>query len=285
MRRIEKVVLSVILAWLSVGEVAFSADVEDAQPKRVLIIPSYRQGIPFTDLIAKSLRTKLTSKSPFPVELNIEYADRERYPDDTYLQQLIEIYRQKYVQPPMDLVIGVGDEAADILIDHGQKVFGKIPMVIVSANPKTLQREFLKSNMTSLLWGPDIDGNVALIEELLPQTRHLFVVSGSALTDREVQKLARTMLGKYAGPLKINYISDISKADLLAKVARLPQNSALLLLVFARDARGATFIPRELLSAMAAKANAPIFGIIDAYLGYGIVGGSLLSAEVQGRRL
>jgi len=55
--------------------------------------------------------------------------------------------------------------------------------------------------------------------------------------------------------------------------------------MFTRDARGTNFIPRELLSVLAANANAPVFGIVDAFLGYGIVGGSLLSAEVQGRRL
>ena len=122
MRRIEKVVLSVILTWLAAGSFAFSADVEDAQPKRVLVIMFYRQGVPWTDLVIKSLRTNLVSKSPSSVELNIEYADRERYPDDTYLKKLVELYRHKYFQPPMDLVIGVGDEAADILIAYGDRV-------------------------------------------------------------------------------------------------------------------------------------------------------------------
>ena len=65
--------------------------------------------------------------------------------------------------------------------------------------------------------------------------------------------------------------------ELLAKVARLPHNSALLYLVFTRDARVAAVISRELLSVMAEKANAPVFGILDSYLGRGIVGGSLLS--------
>jgi secreted Zn-dependent insulinase-like peptidase len=139
------------------------------------------------------------SKSPYPVELNIEYADRKRYPDDTYLQKLIELYRHKYFHPQMDVVIGVGDEAADILVEYGEALFGKIPMVIVSANPKILQRDFLKSHMTSLLWGADIKGNVELIEELFPKTRHLFLVSGSSLTDREAEKLARTTLRKYGG--------------------------------------------------------------------------------------
>lgn len=284
MRRIESVILFVLLAGLLVSSFAHASEAKYAEPKRVLLILFYRQGVPWPGLIAESLRKSLVTKSPHTVELNVEYADRGRYPDDTYLQKLIELYRYKYVHPPMDVVIGVGDEAADILVEYGEAVFGKIPMVIVSANPKILRRDFLKSHMTSLLWGPDIQGNIELIEELFPKTRHLFIVSGSSLTDREAEKLARKTLRKHGGPFEINYISNVSKTGLLEKVARLPENAALLYLAFTRDARGATFVPREILSVISETANAPVFGIIDPYLGYGIVGGSLLSAEVQGRR-
>ncbi len=276
-----KIILFALLAGLVASSSAYASD---AEPKRVLLILFYRQGVPWPDLIADSLRENLVGKSPHPVDLNIEYTDRGRYPDDAYLQKLLDIYRHKYANPPMHLVIGVGDEAADILIEHGEALFGKIPMVIVSANPKTLRRDFLKSHMTSVLWGPDIQGNLELIEALLPQTSHLFIVSGSSVTDREAEKLARTTLRNYGGPLEINYISDISLVDLLEKVARLPENSTLLYLAFTRDTLGATFIPREMLSVISEKANAPVFGIIDPYLGYGIVGGSLLSAADQGRR-
>ena len=281
MQRAANIILLVLLAGLSVSSLAYASD---AEPKRVLLILFYRQGVPWSDRIADSLRENLAVKSPHPVDLNIEYADRGRHPDDAYLQKLIEIYRHKYAHPPMHVVIGVGDEAADILIEHGEAVFGKIPMVIVSANPRILRRDFLKSHMTSALWGPDIRGNVELIEALLPKTRHLFVVSGSSVTDREAEKLARTSLRQYGGPFEINYISDISQVDLLEKVARLPENSALLYLAFTRDTRGADFIPREMLALISSKANAPVFGIIDPYLGFGIVGGSLLSAANQGKR-
>ena len=281
MHRAGKIILLVLLAGLATSSLAYASD---AEQKRVLLILFYRQGVPWPDLIADSLRENLMAKSPHPVDLNIEYADRSRYPDDAYLQKLLEIYRHKYAYRPMHLVIGVGDEAADILIEHGEKLFEKIPMVIVSANPIILRRDFLKSHMTSILWGPDIQGNLELIKALLPKTRHLFIVSGSSKTDREAEKLARTTLRNYEGPFEINYISDISQVDLLEKVARLPENSALLYLAFTRDSRGANFIPREMLSVISEKANAPVFGIIDPYLGYGIVGGSLLSAADQGRR-
>ena len=283
MRRLEKMILLVLLTWLSVGAFAFSADVEDAQPKRVLVILN-RADLPWLNILSQSLQATLQAISPYPVDLHIEYTDQGRFPDDIYLQKLTELYRLKYVDAPMDLVIGVGDEVVDMLVEYGVRLFGEIPMIFISANPKTLQRDFLKPNMTSLLWGADIQGNVNLIEELMPNTRRLFIVSGSSLSDREVQKLAQTSLREYQGPLEINYIDDDSQAALLEKVAQLPENAAMLYLVFNRDAKGAAFVSREMLSAISAKANAPVFGILESYLGFGIVGGSLLSAEVQGRR-
>lgn len=52
-----------------------------------------------------------------------------------------------------------------------------------------------------------------------------------------------------------------------------------------RDAEGQPYISREILSTISETANAPTFGAVDTYLGHGIVGGSLLSAEYQGKRL
>jgi hypothetical protein len=51
--------------------------------------------------------------------------------------------------------------------------------------------------MTSLLWGPDIQGNVDLIEELFPKTRHLLP---------HAQAGNQEIIGKFA-PLKLIELS------------------------------------------------------------------------------
>ena len=96
--------------------------------------------------------------------------------------------------------------------------------------------------------------------------------------------MARNTLRGGTNQLKFKYLADMTRKDLLQKVARLPENSAILYLQVSRDPEGKSFVPREILSDISRKANAPTFGIIDPYFGFGIVGGSLLSAEVQGRR-
>jgi hypothetical protein len=91
--------------FLSLFHFSFTAcAAKDAAPKRVLIIYSYHEGLPWENLIDDSLRATLASKSTEPIELNVEHADRIRYPDDAYLQNFVDLLRHKYSHPKMDVL-------------------------------------------------------------------------------------------------------------------------------------------------------------------------------------
>jgi len=276
--------LTIAFLFLIGSQSICCAQQEKKEIKRILVLFSYHEGLPWEDRIEENLYTNLVSTPDLRIELNIEHADLVRYTEHRYLKKLEDLYRHKYSNPKMDLIIGIDDEAAGILLDYGEKLFPGTPMILITAERKTLQRDFLKPNMTSLLWGVDIRANVELIGEILPQTRHIYLAAGTSASDRELLKLARASLGENTKRFAIRYLTDISARDLIKKAAQLPERSALLFLAFSRDAEGKSFIPREVLSILSRQANVPVFGIVDTYLGYGIVGGNLLSAEVQGRR-
>jgi hypothetical protein len=190
---------------------------KDAAPKRVLIIYSYHEGLPWERLIDDSLRATLASKSTEPIELNVEHADRIRYPGDSYLKNFVDLLRQKYSQPKIDVVVGVDDEATDILLKYGDELFPGVPVVFLTAERKTLQRDSLKPNMTSLLWGVDIQGTVNLILKTLPEIRQTLIITGSSISDRAVQNLARKSLRGYQNRLEIQYLPDISTKNIKQK--------------------------------------------------------------------
>ncbi len=283
MRRHEKAIILAFLAWLSLGSWADAADTGNIAKKRVLAILFSDENLPFTSELVQGLRRSLISKSPYPVELNIEYADLVRYTDHVYLRKFINLLQYKYSQPPVDVVLGLGDEAASIVDQYGEALFGNIPIILYTYNIKYEQDSSVKPNLKSLVLGTDVLAQVTLIKELLPEARRLFVVSGSAQSDRESEKMVRSGLRNYQGPLEVVYLSDMSKAALLAKVARLPEHAAVLYLALTRDAEGTAFISREVLSEVSQTANAPVFGFFDVYLGYGIVGGYLQSAGDKGK--
>ena len=277
-------ILTLAVLVLSGSGLTSGAQQNKLETKRVLILYSYHEGLPWEKRIDESFRNTLASQAAFSIEINVEHTDRVRFADSEYRRKLIDLYRYKYSHPGMDLVIGVDEEAVNVLLDYGAELFPGIPMLLITAERKTLQRDLLKPNMISLLWEADIRANVELIGEILPQTRHIFIVMGTSTSDRELLKLAQESLREDAKGYAIHYLTDLSAEDLIQKATQLPKQSAILYLAFSRDAEGKTFVPRKILTTLSKQVNVPVFGIIGTYLGYGIVGGQLLSAEVEGKR-
>ena len=277
-------ILTVAVLVLSGSESTSGAQQEKLETKRVLILYSYHESLPWDRLIDESLRATIASKATFHVEINSEHTNLVTYTDDEYLLKLVDLYRYKYADRTMDLVIGVGEEAVNLLLDYGDKLFSQVPMVFVTTEGLSPRRSFSGPNRTSVVWGFDIKATVDLIAELLPPTRQIFIVAGTTVTDRKLIKLARTSLQGYTKRFAINYLTDIKVENLLEKVAQLPEHSVLLYLTIFQDAAGNNFIPREILSVISKKANVPIFGITATSLGYGIVGGSVVSAESVGEK-
>jgi transcriptional regulator with GAF, ATPase, and Fis domain len=284
-RGIEKAIFLAVLAWLSLGWPADAADTVNVARKRVLAIVFGQEGYPFTVALIRSLRSNLHSASPHLVELNIEFADRFRYTDDIYLQKFTDLLHYKYSEPPMEVVFGLGDEVASMVTQYGEALFGNVPIIVLTTNPDFQKDPTVKPYLRNLVYGFDVLGQVILIGKLLPEARHLFIVSGSSQADRGGARLVREELRNYHGPLEIIYLSDMSKAALLAKVARLPDHAVVLYTSFLNDSEGKTFVSRDVMSEISQAANAPVFSFFDIYLGYGIVGGYLLSPVDQGKRL
>ncbi len=276
----------VILSFFAASSLWSGADLlaqdKILAPKQVLAIFVFKQGMPWAYHIEQSLRKALAKKSAYAIELNVEYADQSRFPEKAYRSRVIDLYRYKYSKQKMDLVLVMGDESVELMAEYDEVLFGNVPVVLITTEEIT--PGLLKPNMTSMVWGFDFTKTGALIQDLLPKTKNLFVISGISLTDQKLKNLAVEALVEFEDQYIIHYLDDLSKEDLLLKVTQLPENSAIFFITLFRDVNGQSFIPREVMSEVSEKANAPTFGIVDLYLGHGIVGGNLLSADYQGKK-
>jgi len=191
-------ILSIIAAASLWSGADISAQDKNPAAKRVLAIFVFKQGMPFVYHVEQSLRAALATDSSYPIELNVEYADQSRFPEKTYLAKIIDLYRYKYSKQKMDLVLVMGDESVDLMLEYGEALFGDIPVVLVTTDQKNLPPGRLKPNMVSMVWGFDFGKTGALIQDLLPQIKNLFVISGTSLTDRKLKNLAVEALGYHS---------------------------------------------------------------------------------------
>src|SRR5262249_25461214 len=73
-----------------------------------------------------------------------------------------------------------------------------------------------------------------------------------------------------------------SLEDLLKEVSHLPDRSLIYYLHAFQDNDGQVLVPANVVALVAAKANAPIYGHVDSYIGRGMVGGRVFSWETEG---
>ncbi len=252
--------------------------------KRVLVIFIFKQGMPWPYYLEESMRTALSAEFGSSLELNVEYADQTRFPEKTYRSKAIDLYHYKYSKQKMDLVLVLGAESLDLMVEYGGLLFDDTPVVLITSDQQSKARDLLKSNMVSMFWGFDFAKTGALIHELLPQTKHLFVISGVSMMDQNLKALAVKELAQFEERYAIHYLDDYSKQDLLLKVTQLPDDSAIFFISLFRDVNGKSYVPRDVMTEVSEKSNAPLFGMVDTYLGNGIVGGDLLSASYQGKK-
>ena len=258
---------------------------KESVPKRILAIFAFKQALPWAYQVEESMRAAIASESPFPIELNVEHADRARYPEETYLGKIIDFYKYKYSGQKFDLILAIGDESAELLIEYGEQMFGDIPIVLISSEAGALPGNLERPHMVSLIWGWDIGKTVELIQNLLPNTQQLYFISGTSKTDLTIKKVAQKALKNTNVKFKAHFITNFDTSEMLERISHLPNDSVIFFLSVLRDKNGEYFVSRDLMHVVSEKANVPTFGMADTYLGHGIVGGNLLSAEHQGQRL
>ena len=138
--------------------------------------------------------------------------------------------------------------------------------------------------MTGMVQHLDIAGTLDIALKLQPNAKKVAVVAGTSAADNFFLNLARRDLDKYRDRMELTYLNQMPMDRLLNRASTLPANSIILYLMFHKDITGRTFVPRDVLIDLAKRANVPVYGIMDAFLGYGIIGGSLVSFEDQGRK-
>jgi len=141
------------------------------KPKHVVAIFVFKEGIPFTFYMEESLRSRLTTDSSYPIKLDVEHADRTRFPEKAYLAKIVDLYKYKYRKKDVDRVLAFGDGPNELMLEYGRDVFGDIPMVLVNTEQKDLSSSQLNPYTLLMEWGFEFGKTRTLIHDLFPQTK------------------------------------------------------------------------------------------------------------------
>ena len=279
-------ITSLLLALLSVPGMAAASPVATKEAKRVLVLYSMDKGHPAHGLTEQGLSEVFRANQKFDVKLYTEYLDLGRFLGPAQVGAMADFLRRKYADLKIDVIVTVYPSAVDFLQGERKNLFPDVPIVaseISRSYAENLDHSPARRFATGTIVGDNITGVLDAILRLKPNTKKVALVTGASPLDLHNEQIVRAGLKNYAGRLDLIDLTKLSVPETVSRISRLPQDSVIIYMSIIKDGAGQFFTPREVLSLINQATKVPLFSLYDTYFGQGIVGGRLVSFELQGK--
>ena len=273
-----RAVLGFALLLLVLPSVAFGQEPE----KNVLIFSSDDLTLPASVLINQGIRATLKDGWRSPLQIYDEGQDSFRIPNEKYEAELVRVLQRKYEGIHIDVIFAMAPPALRFLVKHRGELFSDTPIVYEITDQGRIADLNLGSNVTGVSGRIEVTPTLDLALRFHPQTQRVVVVAGNASIDQGLLAVAQREFRAYEGRAAFTYLTGLSPEEVRQRLAVLPDKTIVIFLSFNADSLGKAHSNPEVISLLASTSTAPIYGSSETFLGYGIVGGRLLSFEALG---
>jgi PAS domain S-box-containing protein len=249
--------------------------------EEILILNSYHPGYAWSDDEQAGIIDVLRAKdeSWLPV---IEYLDLKRLPDGRHLAKFKQLFRSKYQNKKFSVVIAMDNPALEFAINNQTELFRNAPIVFCGIND--YKPSLLKGHpdVTGIAEFLDIPGTIEAMLLLHPAAREIFVTHDYTVTGLAVRKELEALVPRFGAKVRFRFTDPLTMEELLKELGRLPKDSLVLDIAFLTDKSYRTFGVTETSKLFYEHSPVPIYSTFEQRLGFGIVGGKLLSARIHG---
>ena len=249
--------------------------------QEILILNSYHPGYAWSDDEQAGVIDVLQGKNKDWVPV-IEYLDLKRLPDGRHLAKLKQLFRSKYQNQKFSAVIAMDNPALEFAIDNQAELFGNAPIVFCGINNYTPSLLKGRSDVTGIVEAIDLAGTIEIMLRLHPATREIFVPHDYTVTGLAVRKEIEALIPRFGAKVRFRFTDPMTMEELLKEMERLPGDSLVLPISFITDKSGRTFGMTETARLFSEHSPVPVYSTYEQRLGFGIVGGKLLSARIHG---
>jgi PAS domain S-box-containing protein len=287
-KRVTFGLLSPILAMLLILGLSLPAFAQtkpqvDLTGKNVLVLHGLESNVPIFELTDRGLRAALDAGGVGIRNQFFEYLDLARNPGPEYRKHLAELMRLRYGKRKIDIITTLYPEALQFALDEGETIFSDTPIVALylppGFEPQKRGRRIIRQTVEL-----DMIGTFEIALKLVPGAKRVYVVAGAHEVDKKYEDEARRSFKKWEGELEFRYLSDVPLQEILDTVSTAPPGTIVLLMGFAADVTGKNYTTREVGQRLSQVSKAPVFGLLQVVLGYGIAGGKLVSFELIGTK-
>ena len=277
------------VAWLlpvmlgGLGITAGSAHAADEEA-RVLILNGTDPYLPAYLEIDSAMRASLAQEPGRRVVYFSEPLDAQRFQVETYEPELIALLAKKYAGLRFDVVVAVSQRALEFFNRYGALLWPGARLVFSGWPGEVFESASgLPPDAAAVVADVNVRETFELARRMQPKARRLVVISGASDLDRRNEAEVRRVLGNGTDRLPIEYLTGLPLPELVSRVAAEPADTIVFYVAQFRDREGRPYTPREVLRAISTRSVAPIFGMVETYIGFGMAAGIAESYEDHGR--
>ncbi|WP_424359027.1 ABC transporter substrate binding protein [Methanocella sp. MCL-LM] len=254
-----------------------------AQPekKTVLFLNSYNTGMVFSDEEYRGLQDSLKPLGT-EVDLRVEYMDCKMISDEEHLQNLYTVYKHKYSNVRIDVIVAADNFAFDFIRQYHDELFPGVPVVFCGVNYFTGDMLDGHQYMTGVVEDYDVRSTLSLAFDQFPKTKHVYVIHDETSTGMAMHRQVSDHIPEFMDRADFIFLSNVTLDELLDRVKNLPADSIVLLEAFNLDSAGNVYTYEEIGDLLAANTNVPMYSNAEMYLGHGIIGGKITAGYQQG---
>jgi PAS domain S-box-containing protein len=216
-----------------------------------------------------------------PFELYEENIETDRFPGAEQARVFVDYIAQKYGGRKIDVIVAQGFRAL-IFAREYRALFGNPPIVTSVAQPGQLDSNDRIIGLQGGSWAGD---TIALARQLLPDTQHVYVIDGTIDNNGDIERQIRRQWRERHSSLTLNYLRDLTLADLVTRLATIPEHSIVLFLRQTIRTPSLSIEQSEVLTHILRASAAPVFSLRDDALGRGVLGGPIWRVDIDAKRV
>lgn len=247
----------------------------------ILVINSYHVGHAWSDNEMAGIIEILKEASP-EIRYDIEYLDCKHHPGYEHFELVKNLFKLKYGSRDIPVVIVTDNPALEFVLKYRSLLCPRSSIVFCGVNNYKKKMLEGQGNITGLAEALDAVDTMRIALKLHPKTREVFIVHDYTSTGLATGREAKEQMQGMFGQISFRYAQDMTRKELTQFLKDLPQDSLVLALTYNVFRDGEVLGHEDTARLLSANAPVPVYGVHQERLGYGIVGGSLLSGRLHG---
>ncbi|WP_158762832.1 ATP-binding protein [Paraburkholderia acidiphila] len=278
--RLAEVAGKMAAAWLLLGAAAALA----AEPARVVILAGADPIQPAVLVQIKALRNILETSAAHGAEVYLDALDGFRFGTDDLGPEFLALMKKKYAGQRIDLVVGMGNHAADFALKYHAQLWPGAPVLLTSVPEEWFGRHALPRGFNRVPFRIDMTKTLAIAEDLQPNAHRLVVIGGTTDTDYSfIDRVAQLAAAHSAHWSTVETWRGLPLHELEQRLASLDNQTAVVYTTMYRDSEGHRFFPYQVVPSLVAASRAPVYAWYSTYLDGGVTAGAVYDFEENAR--